>query len=469
MSEFLKYVLWELQNSLILAVLAGAVALGCILAVRFLFKRKYGAERKFPWGRVILYFLFALYLAVVLFLTVFRGNQMNWQINLHLFRAWREALNNFSQHRWLNVLLNIAMFLPLGFLLPLLGKKFRKWYSVFPVGFCFSLFIELLQLALARGVFDVDDLFCNTLGAGMGFFAVMAILSFPGEKRKGWKKALCYGFLLFLSVGAIGGVFMGYFAKEFGNLPQAPAYRVDTGDTKWTLACALPEPGDLLPVYQIQTRTREDCDAFAEAFRLIIPTEYSAISYYQEAAYYMDNGSENGAHFLQVNYLDQGYDYSAIYDTDPEWDQGNRETILRALEKYPLWIPEAAEFTVEGDGWHQFRVSRYVDGDTVYDGSLRVRYGADGRIHKIENQLLGYSFYRAVEVISPEEAYSRLTEGKFHDEGIFEHKKPAAVSVLSCVVEYRVDTKGFYQPVYVFAVESHDNGYCDRILIPAMK
>ena len=471
MSEFLKYVLWELRRYAFLAVLAGAVALAVLGIFRYLHRRKYGTEKQFPWKRILLLQIFTGYLVLVFFVTNFRASHMSREVNLHLFRAWREALNNFSQHRWLNVLLNIAMFCPFGALLPILDRKFRCWYVTVPAGFCFSLIIELLQLIFARGVFDVDDLFCNTLGTVIGFFGVMVILSCFREKGKRLKPVLAYGCMTFLSVAAICSVFVMYQCREFGYLPEGPAYTVNTKETEWKLVCRLPEPMDTAPIYQTQGRSLEECDAFADTFKQIIPTDFEDISYYQEAAYYMDhgNGYGDGAHFLYVHYLDQGYEYMAIYDDDPSWMDADREMILMALAKYPLTVPDSAVFAAEGDGWHSFSASCITDGNMVYNGVLRVRWSADGRIREIDNQLLACSFYREAQVITPERALERLKNGKFYDEGFFERKTPDQVSILDCVMEYRVDTKGFYQPVYMFEVASPDGSYHNRILIPAIR
>ena len=469
MSEFLRYVLWEFRRYSFLAVLAGLLALMVLWGVRFIYKRKYGADRSFPWKRAILMLFFTGYITLVFFVTNFRASGMHREVNLHLFRAWREALHNFSQERWLNVLLNIAMFCPLGFLLPILSRKCRKWYCVFSAGFVYSMFIELMQLIFARGVFDVDDLFCNTLGTMVGYFAVMVILSCFDEKGKRRKPVLVYSCLGLIALGGIAGVFVNYYAREFGYLPRQAAYRVDTSATTWNAECALPTAIETAPVYRIQTRTTEDCDAFAEEFKKMIPTEFEDISYYEEAAYYMDHGSENGAHFLFVRYLDQGYAYTAIYEDDPVWTNADRETVLKALEKYPLCIPESAEFLAEGDGWYSFTIHQMAEEDRLFDGTLRVRYAGDGSIREIKNNLLTYSYYRDVAVISPQEALKQLQEGKFNDGGYYAYRNPCRVSILSCCLSYCVDTKGFYQPVYLFEVSSPDGSYQDQILIPAMK
>ena len=64
---------------------------------------------------------------------------------------------------------SIIMFLPLGFLIPLIWKRYRNPLKIFMIGFGFSLSIELCQLFNRRNT-DIDDLMMNTLGAVIGYF-----------------------------------------------------------------------------------------------------------------------------------------------------------------------------------------------------------------------------------------------------------------------------------------------------------
>lgn len=66
-------------------------------------------------------------------------------------------------------ILNIIMFMPLGFLLPLIWEKFRNTVKVFYTGLVFSLAIEICQLFNHRAT-DIDDLMMNSLGAVLGYF-----------------------------------------------------------------------------------------------------------------------------------------------------------------------------------------------------------------------------------------------------------------------------------------------------------
>ncbi len=467
MYEFLKYVLGELRNSLGLALAALVGGLGILAIAYFLHKIKYKGRRKFPWGKAMLWLLLAGYMGIVVYATLLRSSWGYRQWNLHLFRAWREAWNNYTAKNWANVLLNVAMFGPLGFLLPLLGKKFRKWYLTIPAGFGVSLTIELVQLATGSGICDVDDLFANTLGAAMGYFLIMAVLSLAGKRKL--KTSLAYGGFLAACAASICGIFLMYELKEYGNLPMAAAYTNNTSGTIWTLDCMLPEIERQVPVYRTQTRSIEECDAFAEEFKEIIQTEYTSIMYYQEAAYYMDqSGDDNGAHFLFLSYLDTSYEYNCILEDDPVWTAADRVAIETALEKYPCLIPEYAVFSAQEDGWHSFTVDRYVDGAVMVDGELRCRFAEDG-IREIQNNLLSYTYHDTEAILSPEEAYHCLCAGRFNDGGYFEHKAPADVRVFACTFGYEIDTKGFYQPVYYFDVASQDGSYQDLIMIPAMQ
>lgn len=75
----------------------------------------------------------------------------------------------------LNLLGNVALFLPAGALFPALYPKLDRFRKVLCAGMGLSLFIELAQLPFAARGTDVDDLLLNTLGTalGCGLFALI--------------------------------------------------------------------------------------------------------------------------------------------------------------------------------------------------------------------------------------------------------------------------------------------------------
>jgi glycopeptide antibiotics resistance protein len=91
--------------------------------------------------------------------------------------------DNFFHNFFLNIdqyLLNIALFIPFGFLLPMLWTPFEDKKRTLLCGFLFSLAIELAQLFSHR-LSDINDLLMNSAGAIIGWFLFMLVKKlFPG-------------------------------------------------------------------------------------------------------------------------------------------------------------------------------------------------------------------------------------------------------------------------------------------------
>lgn len=63
---------------------------------------------------------------------------------------------------------NIVLFIPFGFFIPLLWKKFRGWVIIHVVAFGIPLFIECTQYFIGRSI-DVDDVLLNAIAIVIGF------------------------------------------------------------------------------------------------------------------------------------------------------------------------------------------------------------------------------------------------------------------------------------------------------------
>lgn len=107
-----------------------------------------------------------------------------------------------------NVVGNVFIFVPLGYFLPLLCKKFQKGTVVILTGFLVSLYFELCQYFLYLGSADIDDIILNLLGVILGF------LFFQFIKRITYKKQTAkYAVTIVLSV--IGFAVGGYLAIDY--------------------------------------------------------------------------------------------------------------------------------------------------------------------------------------------------------------------------------------------------------------
>lgn len=112
-------------------------------------------------------YIFLFYIYLVLNVT---GIGTIWDIGCYGTVIRFEEINFklLQSHDMLPYILNILMFMPLGFLLPFIWQKMRSFPKVLLTGCFFSLIIEMCQLLNFR-CSDVDDILMNTLGAIVGY------------------------------------------------------------------------------------------------------------------------------------------------------------------------------------------------------------------------------------------------------------------------------------------------------------
>ena len=103
------------------------------------------------------------------------------------FIIYRESIGTAGF--FLNIFGNIFAFSPFGFFLPILSIKMRRWWKMLLLSFFVTMCIESVQLLTRLGVFDVDDLFMNTLGGFIGFFLFCVVY----KLYRLWKGEVSYG------------------------------------------------------------------------------------------------------------------------------------------------------------------------------------------------------------------------------------------------------------------------------------
>lgn len=167
---FTLYTYFPLQFFICLTIVLVIISLGVYLAVR-LYKK--GIFDKAQRVACIILFVWA---AIVLFLTVL-GRRLNREgidnYNLVLFSCYRMIINNHNQTILSTTIQNIVMFIPIGVTLSVVFKKKHKLIIPLAISFGLSLVIEVCQLLLKSGLFELDDLFNNTLGAFIGILLYM--------------------------------------------------------------------------------------------------------------------------------------------------------------------------------------------------------------------------------------------------------------------------------------------------------
>ncbi|ONG62021.1 VanZ family protein [Bacillus cereus] len=188
----------------------------CILfQIGFYFKAKNNISiRHFLWVYVFLFYLSLVY-KVTQIGTI-------WDIGRYetLIRANQINLIPFASEGMTTYVLNILLFMPLGFLLPTIWRQFRRMKSTAYAGFGFSLAIELGQL-LDNRITDIDDLSMNTLGAIIGYllYSVLFKLIFKRkEKQLDTNSSLVIKYeAVFCLVCSFVGAMLIYYPALFGR------------------------------------------------------------------------------------------------------------------------------------------------------------------------------------------------------------------------------------------------------------
>ena len=153
MSNFI-YVLYPLS----------CIFIPCML---YMLIQVFGFRQKTTGVHVLWICIFLFYIYLVLEVT---GIGTIWEIGMYPGMSFTEEINllPFRGGISLSMILNIIMFMPLGFLLPLLWEDYKVPAKTAMTGLCFSAGIELCQLCNRR-VSDIDDLLMNTLGTVIGW------------------------------------------------------------------------------------------------------------------------------------------------------------------------------------------------------------------------------------------------------------------------------------------------------------
>jgi glycopeptide antibiotics resistance protein len=136
------------------------------------------ARKKWKWIGIV---LFVSYFAVLIYSTLLTFNYYVYgkSFNLVLFDSIELMWD--SGNIWLmikNIIGNILLFMPLGFLLPLIWRPLSRFKFMFWIAFGTSAAIEYSQFMYANRIFDIDDILLNGIGGmiGLVFFKTCAFI-----------------------------------------------------------------------------------------------------------------------------------------------------------------------------------------------------------------------------------------------------------------------------------------------------
>lgn len=125
--------------------------------------------------------LLAVYLFANLYLTMLsRSADQHRRLMLEPFWSYTAALNG-SALLAKEIILNILLYIPLGYLLHYAFPRLR-WWQVILCGFLLSGLTETVQLVFKLGLCETDDLISNTLGTVIGVVLYNGYKSLMGKR-----------------------------------------------------------------------------------------------------------------------------------------------------------------------------------------------------------------------------------------------------------------------------------------------
>lgn len=467
---------------------AAAVILAWFAGYFIVYRKLMKGQKKLNVTAVIWWAVMICNLAVIAGATLMSRSAV-WQEGriVPLFYSYRETWVNFTGAAWRNIILNICMFVPFGFLLPLGRKKCRVFWRTYLIGFVLTFLIELVQLLLHLGIFEMDDLMGNTLGTmiGYGLYALWEGLrcAVSKSRREGGKRTVletvCLQLPLIVTVTAFSAIFIAYRHQELGNHPDQYVAKYDANRIQVTSDIAFDDSASAYPVYQLRTFSKDDAVTFARDFfqNLGEDIDESRNDFYDDTAVFYSMGNKGGRYSLWFYYQGGTYsmtDFKLKFPDEetaqtpvpqPEANAGE-EAVRDALRRYGIELLQQAAFSKEEPQFYEFDLSMEEADGHVYDGTLRCDYYDSGEISEISNNIKECTVYREFDAITEQEAYEKLCSGEFNFY-VRQSGEELKIHITDCSLQYTIDSKGFYQPTYLFECEI--NGESTYLGIPALK
>ena len=163
------------------------------LIIRFVVWAK---QKRINWKREAVLLLMYINLAVIIRFTFFPMSKVDGRVQPLIFdiaTAFPFRVNllplvnlfDYDSKRdlLLNVIGNVAMFIPSGIVLPMIYKRLDTFVKVLLAGGGISLCIEIIQLPFRVRATDIDDFILNTVGVILGY-GIYALIRYVRRIKK---------------------------------------------------------------------------------------------------------------------------------------------------------------------------------------------------------------------------------------------------------------------------------------------
>lgn len=336
------------------------------------------------------------------------GNGMGERMNLVPLRqfitAFRYGSNNASGV-W-QFLLNIIMFVPLGFLLPVVFKRLRSWHGVLVVSLAFTVATELLQLISYRGT-DIDDVIANTVGGLCGFalylvmIGLVHILCHKSIAVSKYRLRLSTGMvLLVLVMGVFTSLKFCDGSSKYGNL-----YYGHLIPNEVEVKATLDDTQTKRPVYQYAEQM--SLSALEEKLQSVTKFDGDWVKNNTDETYYsLSDGDSKVIFIFPYHTWSVYYEYGVDGEASKEINESSAlQKAWKYMEKFGI---ENTDVVYDADNDENFADDNYYfdftptaeDGMTKVYGDVLLELGKDGRLISISDKRIWCEYVKNVQCLS---------------------------------------------------------------------
>ncbi|MFR5876120.1 MAG: VanZ family protein [Eubacterium sp.] len=460
-----------LKQYIVIAGIGLLIALIVFIILYFLvYKRLLHGDKKVTIKHILLFSISFIYIFILIGATFFNRETSFAEGIQPLFSSYRLAWHSWSAQAWRNIILNILLFTPLGFLLPLWNKKLNKIYIVLPCGIVLTILIELAQYILKIGIFEFDDILNNTFGVLIGFTILQIALNIYNKKinlKNTFINSIpSFAFILIFII-----IFSVYQIKPYGNLDSSYYVKQNMKNITVTAGIDISDNAEEKQIYKAKEYSNDDIIRFAENLFGGAKANINYDSIFIGEDVLNIDSTDNIYHFSfflktgEYNFHNETY-----FQTNSEQPSTSysEKQVREALSKYSILVPDNCYFSISENGSYQLTAKTENYNKLIYNGTLYCTMFSDSVIGEIDNRMVELSKCNSENIISENDAVSFIKKGKFSiDEKIPEYSE---INISNIDLIYIQDSKNFYQPVYQIDIDitSDNTTQKSQVIVPCI-
>lgn len=394
------------------------------------------------------------------------------------FSAWSAD----SATQWQNIMLNVLLFVPLGFFITGCHRKLKFAPAVVFICALYSFAIEVYQYYSLTGYAEIDDIVDNAFGAlvGCGLYYVVRVLVRKTSVHP--VRSVLFGLTpVFICIGVMAGIAAAYRTKPYGNFASAVLYpqKTYTMYISWNVPeSQMEDPSDTMSgIYQTHVGTQEEAFELAgtifeqfgeEADDWSLETEDGVTTVKTDDGRYTMKIDLNGMRYTFYPTVTGG-DFTTISSSAATLKEAR---VRSELKQYGFELPEDAVFRDNSDGSYTFSIYSQDESGKLQNGKFTVYFSGDVRSSVrflgVGNQVIQGNEVGREEILTPTQIRRLVRYGYFQISGWNFRSNPIEkITIDKLSITHGTDSKGYIRDVYVLRAKINGGKEYYYITIPA--